>query len=109
MKILITISKNHVEPRFDLVNEVVIARARNGQILGEPRIILLPGASPEEICSLVIKEDVSVVICGGIEEVHYQYLIWKKVKVFDSIIGPYEQALKLVLSDKLEAGTILPG
>ena len=109
MKILIPISKNYVEPRFDLANEVVIARVRNGQILGEPRIILLPGATPEEICALVIKEDVSVVICGGIEEVHYQYLTWKKVKVFDSVIGLYEQALKLVLSDKLEAGTILPG
>ena len=109
MKILITISKNHVGPRFDLANEVVIARTRNGQILGEPRIILLPDASPEEICALVIKEDVSVVICGGIEEIHYQYLIWKKVNVIDSIIGPYEQALKLVVSDELEVGTILPG
>jgi len=109
MKILITISKNHVEPRFDLSSEIVIASARDGQILGEPRIILLPGASSEEICALVIKEDVSVVICGGIEEVHYQYLTWKKVKVIDSIIGPYEQALNLALSDKLEAGTILPG
>jgi predicted Fe-Mo cluster-binding NifX family protein len=109
MKILITTSKNHVEPRFDLSSEIVIASARDGQILGEPRIILLPGASSEEICALVIKEDVSVVICGGIEEVHYQYLTWKKVKVIDSIIGPYEQALNLALSDKLEAGAILPG
>ena len=109
MKILITISKNHVEPRFDLASEVIIVRAHKGQMIGEPRIILLPGATPEEICAFIIKEDVTIVICGGIEEVHYQYLMWKKIKVFDNIIGPYEQALKLILSDKLDAGTILPG
>lgn len=92
-----------------MANEVIIVRAHKGQLIGEPRIILLPGATPEEICALIIKEDASVVICGGIEEVHYQYLTWKKVKVFDNIIGLHEQALKLVLSDKLKIDTILPG
>lgn len=107
MKILITIVGSDVAPRFDLVMEVIVFHVEDGKVLGEPRTILLPGASAEELCSLIIKEDISLVITGGIEDVHYQYLTWKKVQVIDGIIGPYGKALESVLAGELERNQIL--
>jgi len=103
------VRKNDLAPRFDLATEVLIAQAEEGKIRGEPRIILLPRTSGEELCGLIMKEDIATVICGGIEETHYQYLVWKKIQVVEGIIGPCEEALRLFLSGGLKPGTILPG
>jgi predicted Fe-Mo cluster-binding NifX family protein len=109
MKILITIQKNEVSPRFDQTSEILITESGDEKNPAAPRIILLPGISGEDICSLAIKEGISLVICGGIEETHYQYLKWKKIKVIDRVIGPYEQALHFAKTNKLKPGIILPG
>ncbi len=65
--------------------------------------------SAEELCNLIIKENVAILVCGAIEENNYKYLTWKKIKVIDSVIGPYQEALELALENKLEGNTILPG
>jgi predicted Fe-Mo cluster-binding NifX family protein len=109
MKILVTIQKDEVAPRFDQSSEILITETEAGKITGEPRIILLPGTSGEDICGIAIKENISLVICGGIEETHYQYLKWKKIKVVDGVIGPYEQALNFARAQNLKPGVILPG
>lgn len=109
MKILTTIQNEAVAPRFDLTPEIVITEIEGGEVFREPRIILVPGISGEDICGLAIKENVALVICGGIEDAHYQYLKWKKIKVIDRIIGPYAEALQLLIGDKLKPGRILPG
>jgi predicted Fe-Mo cluster-binding NifX family protein len=107
MKILITITGDDVAPRFDLTTEVLVANAENGQLYGNTRNFLLPRPSTEELCSLILKENVTVVVCGGIEEEHYSYLQWKKIEVIDGIIGPYAAALKLSLTGNLKTGVIL--
>ena len=109
MKILITIKANEVAPRFDLASEILISETGENKIPTEPRIILLPGTSGEDICALATRENISLVICGGIEDTHYQYLKWKKIKVVDGVIGPYEQALNFAVAHNLEPGTVLPG
>ena len=109
MKILVTIEKNDVAPRFDQTSEILITETDGEKVTGNPRIILLPGTSGEDICGLAIKENISLVICGGIEETHYEYLRWKKIKVVDGVIGPYEQALDFALANNLKPGAILPG
>ena len=109
MKILITIRKNSVAPRFDLTTEALIALCEDRQILGKPRTILMTRPSAEELCALIIKENINTVICNGIEESHLQYLTWKKMRVIDSVVGPYTEALKAVTGGFLQSGTILPG
>ena len=104
MKILITVTEKDVAPRFDLANEIVVAKSEDGKISGRPRTILLPRPSAEELCGLILKEGVSLVVCGGIEENHCSYLTWKKVKVIDSVIGPYQDALIAACN-----GDLLPG
>jgi len=109
MKILITIQKENVASRFDLASEILVADVSEQQEAGQPRIILLPGPGGESLCGLAIKENVSVVICNGIEETHYEYLVWKKILVIDRIIGPWKQALDLAAQGGLKNGSILPG
>lgn len=109
LTLLVPLLGETVAPRFDLAREVLIARVRKGRLSGEPRVVLLPGPSAEEMCRLILGEHVTHVVCGGIEEVHYQYLTWKKVEVVDRVIGNWEGALRLLLSSELRAGTIVPG
>jgi predicted Fe-Mo cluster-binding NifX family protein len=107
MKILITLQNNDIAPRFDMTTEVLIARISKEKISGEPRIILLPGPASDELCSLAIKEEVTLVICGGIEDAHFQYLNWKKIEVIDRIIGPAEEVLALAIAKTLQPGAII--
>ncbi len=107
VRLLVPLLGEVVAPRFDLATEVLIARAREGRLVGEPRIVLLPGPSADELCSLVVQESVTDVICGGIEDAHYQYLAWKKVRVVDRVIGSWEGVLRLFLADGLSPGTIV--
>jgi hypothetical protein len=58
---------------------------------------------------MILTEGITMVICGGIEEEYFQYLTWKKVRVIDSVIGPYDRALEFARGGKLEPGAILSG
>lgn len=109
MRILITIQNKSVAPRFDLTTEVVIALCEGHTIIGKPRTILMTRPSSEELCALIIKENINTVVCNGIEESHLQYLTWKRMKVIHSVVGPYSQALKALTGGFLRSGTILEG
>lgn len=106
-KVLITIDGEEVASRFDLCSEVWLGRmTREGEIRNE-RILVLPKASPDELCQLILTENISILICGGIESEYYEYLIWKKIKVFDSVIGNYQDALQALMHGHLNQGSIL--
>ncbi len=108
MKVLLTIWYEDVAPRFDLASEVLMAQVdtSSGEIR-EEKTLVLPSTSAEELCRFILSEGVELVVCGGIENEYYQFLIWKNVKVIDSIIGRYDKALELVASGGLEPGAIL--
>jgi predicted Fe-Mo cluster-binding NifX family protein len=103
-KILIPLSGDDVAPRFDLAPEAFVAVIRSDGSLTEERTIILPEASAEALCHLVLAEKVDLVVCCGIEDEYYQYLKWKKVRVIDSEMGPYPKVL-----DKVARGTISNG
>jgi len=106
-RILIPLYKGEVAPRFDLALEALIVSCGEEGPGAEERVVVLPHASAEEMCNLILTEKVDTVICGGIAEEHYQYLLWKKVRVLDSVIGPYDVALKRFLEGRLKQGEIL--
>jgi predicted Fe-Mo cluster-binding NifX family protein len=108
-KIMIAIAHDDVAPRFDLAVEAVIAEAENGAVADEPRLLLLSEPSGDEMCALAVRESVDTVICGGIDDVHYEYLAWKKIGVIDGVIGPYQEAIESLLDGRLAAGDVLPG
>ncbi|MCP3887651.1 MAG: hypothetical protein GY702_02100 [Desulfobulbaceae bacterium] len=109
MKIMMTTRGDFISPRFDMSSEVIIATCYDQQLLEEPHSLILSNVSAELICDLVLKEKISALVCGGIKEEHYQFLIWKKIEVFDYVIGPHAEVLKLVMDNSLTSGTILPG
>lgn len=109
MKILITVRGDFVSPRFDMSSEVLIAACYDGQLLEEPRSLILSETSAEIICDLALREDIKVVICGGIEEQHHQFLTWKKITVFDSVIGPHDKVLELAMNNIITPGVALQG
>ena len=109
MKILLVLQGAWIAPRFDLATEVLVVQTDDkGSLAGEPREILLPGPSAEELCSLILKEGITHVVCGGIEEGHYQYLTWKGLKVIDNIIGTGKEVVRHFLAKgELDPGTVI--
>jgi predicted Fe-Mo cluster-binding NifX family protein len=97
-KFLIPLFEDQVAPRFDLATEVFIVTIGTDEQITEKRTVVLPRASAEDLCHLILMEKIDTVICGGIEDEYYQFLKWKKVSVFDSVMGSYEEAVKFSIS-----------
>jgi len=107
-KILIPIATDDVAPRFDLATEVlIITVSSKSNEVEEERTIVLPRASAEKLCHLILTEHIHVVICGAIEDEFYQFLRWKQVIVFDAVIATWQDAFDGFLEDRLAPGDIL--
>jgi predicted Fe-Mo cluster-binding NifX family protein len=106
-KILMPIEGEEIAPRFDLATEVWLGWINDQGELSKESILVLPQASAEDLCQLILNEGVEVVICGGIENEYYEYLCWKKITVYDSVIALYSQALRAVVDGRLHSGAIL--
>jgi predicted Fe-Mo cluster-binding NifX family protein len=106
-KILIPFHENVVAPRFDLATEALIVSGIGKDGSWDKRMVVLPRASADQLCHLIITEGVKIVICSGIEDDYYQYLIWKRIEVIDSVIGSSEAALKRFFEGTLNPGEIL--
>jgi len=109
-KLLIPLYDNDVAPRFDLATEVCIVnivRRPDGTSRADEKVVVLPEASADELCQLIIADGMDAVICSAIEEEYHQYLTWKKVAVFDNVLGPVDKVLQRFLEGDLESGSIL--
>ena len=106
-KLLIPIQGDYVAPRFDLATEILIAHFHQGKLIEEPRTIIMERPSDEGLCQMIVEEHITDVICGGIEELHYNFLVWKKVEVMDGVIAPWQMVLAKMLSGKLRQGEII--
>ncbi|WP_415719401.1 NifB/NifX family molybdenum-iron cluster-binding protein [Maridesulfovibrio sp.] len=102
-KIMIPLHNDEVAPRFDLATDVLLAKFNSAGEISE-RIIVLPQASADDLCSLATSDSTDAVICGGIDDEHYQYLKWKGIEVFDGVIGPIIKVLRTYKSGKLTSG-----
>ncbi len=56
---------------------------------------------------MVVKENITDLVCGGIEELHYNFLVWKKVKILDGVIGDWLSVMDRAISGTLSQGEIL--
>jgi len=107
-KLMMPVQGDFIAQRFDLATEIIIIRFEHGMTMGEPKTIIMEKPSDEELCQMVVETNITDIVCGGIEELHYNFLIWKKVKVIDGIIGDWRTALDLAINDQLNARTIIP-
>ena len=106
-KILIPLHENDVAPRFDLATEVLIVTGIGKVGSMAKRMVVLPRASADQLCHLIITEGIHTVICSGIEDDYYQYLTWKRIKVIDSVIGSSQSALMRFIEGTLKPGDIM--
>lgn len=106
-KILIPLFRDEVAPRFDLAGEaLIVAVSEDGAEEGRQNLVL-PHASADDLCDLVLTRDIDTVICGGIEEEYYHYLRWKRVNVLDAVAGTAQDALSRFLAGRLKSGDML--
>ena len=103
-KILIPLYEDDIAPRFDLATEALIVTGLDHPGSIRKKMVVLPCASAEKLCQLIISEGVRTVVCSAIEDDYYQYLTWKKIDVLDSVIGSSQAAI-----DRLVAGNLNPG
>jgi predicted Fe-Mo cluster-binding NifX family protein len=106
-RILIPLYADQVAPRFDLATEVSIVSIPDDGRPVEKKTVVLPRASAEQLCHLILLEKIGTVVCGGIEDEYYQYLKWKNVNVLDSVIGSCKKVIKQLESGTLCAGEII--
>lgn len=106
-KIIIPLFQEEIAPRFDLSTEVLIFLLSKGNIVEEKKTIVLPRSSADELCHLILSENINTLICGAIEEEYYQFLKWKKINIFDSIAGKWTVALRRWQENQLHCNDIL--
>lgn len=104
-KILIPIQGDYVAQRFDLATELILAFEKDGILLEDPHNILMEKPSDEELCQLIISETITDLVCGGIDEAHYTFLLWKKITIFDAVIADWQTALNKAVNKTLKANT----
>ncbi len=101
-RLIVVIQDRRVAPRFDLAMEVYLALEDSNA----GKTLILGQTSGEKLCHLIVGSELAEVVCGGIEDEHYQYLTWKKVRVIDSVIGPLEWVLERWREGRLQSGDI---
>lgn len=106
-KMMVLIQGDFVAPRFDLATEILIVRFEKGDVVGEPKMIIMERSSDEALCQMAVEENITNIICGGIEEVHFNFLVWKKVVVLDAVIGSWRMAMEKGVAGTLRQGEIL--
>lgn len=106
-KILIPLYGREVAPRFDLAAEAVLVTLGTDLRDRQEKLVVLPQVSAEKLCHMILTEGIDTVICGGIEEEYYQYLTWKRITVYDGVIGPWEKALERLVGGGLRSGDII--
>lgn len=107
IRILVPLLGDDIAPRFDLAPEAYIAAIDDELNLQEEKTIVLSEASAETLCRMILDERITMVICNGIDDEYYQYLMWKKVTVIDSVMGPCAKAVDLAVKGALSSGSIL--
>jgi predicted Fe-Mo cluster-binding NifX family protein len=106
-KILVTLYRDEVAPRFDLCSEVLLVTVDATGHEVRRQDLVLAHSSADDLCDLILDREVSVVITGGIEEEHYHYLRWKRIEVIDAVAGLAADALGRFLKGELSSGDIL--
>ena len=106
-KILIPLHGDELSPRFDQASEVWLGRLDAQGCVLEARTVVLPQASAEDLCHLVVTEGVARVVCNGIDQDHFDYLRWKRVVVTDGVMGALHDVIACLGQGGPESGTNL--
>lgn len=102
MNIAIPVYEGRVMPRFGCTRQLVIARIEDGQI-AEQKQISLTNELFRELPTILIREQVTLMICGGIHPRFQHLLHQQQIEVLWGIRGEWSQVVQAYLE-----GTLLP-
>ncbi|BBD08010.1 NifB/NifX family molybdenum-iron cluster-binding protein [Desulfovibrio ferrophilus] len=105
-KALVTLDLDHVASRFDLTAEVWIGQV-GPDSSPKGKTLVLSSASADELCKLILTEKAEIVVTGAIEYKFYDYLEWKGVTVYDSVVGHLDAVVEALDAETLTQGDIL--
>jgi hypothetical protein len=106
-RILITVARDEVAPRFDLTTEALLLNISDAGDVVSRKSFLLAHASGDELCDLALSRDIGTIVCGGIEDEYYHYLRWKRIDIIDSVMGPLDLVVSKLAAGLLKSGDIL--
>lgn len=105
---LVTVCRDEVALRFDTAAEAILLSQpdRPGT---EPEIkhLVLAHASSEDLCDLILRMGVRLVVCGAVEEDYCRYLKWKRVEMISDVSGPLDTVLARLAAGELRTGDML--
>ena len=106
---LVALCRNEISPRFDMTAEALIVPLTPEEAGRETerKHLVLAHVSSEELCDVITRAGVSVVVCGGIEEDYYHYLRWKRIDVISNVMGSIEEVLPRLVKGELKPGDCL--
>ncbi|WP_353115621.1 dinitrogenase iron-molybdenum cofactor biosynthesis protein [Nitratidesulfovibrio sp.] len=107
--VLVALHRDAVAPRFDRATEAWLGRIDSEGGLARSRTMVLAKASAEELCRIILTENVAIVVCCGIEQEFYDYLTWKRITVLDGVVGGRDAVIGALLAGTLKADAVLGG
>ena len=106
-KTAIPVQGDEIISRFDLATEVLILQTEGHSEIQDKKSILLSRSSPEELCHILLAENVATLICGAIEDEYYEFLKWKGMEIFDGVAGDWSRVFVRWQTNQLSPGDIL--
>lgn len=106
-RVLITIAKDEIAPRFDLTTEALLMTITESGDIMRRKSFLLARASGDELCDLALSRDIGTIVCGAIEDEYYHYLRLKRIEIIDFVAGPLEDVVARLAANELHVGDIL--
>jgi len=102
MNIAIPVYENRVMPRFGCTRQLVIACIQRNEIV-EQKQLTLTNESFGELPAILVSEQVTLMICGGIHPRFQHLLHQQQIEVAWGVRGEWRQAVQAYLAGTLQS------
>jgi len=96
---------SRVSPRFDCAPAMVLATVEDGRIVAR-ETARVDESNPLARINWLCRRGVQAVICGGLSRFSMRMMMDRGIRVFPWVTGDAEDALRLYLGDRLQAGSM---
>ena len=109
MIVAIALFSSRISPRFDCAPAMLLATVKDGRIVAR-QTVQAQEVNPLARINWLSRQGVQAVICGGLSRFSMRMLLDRGMEVFPWVSGDAEDALRLFLDGRLQAGTMIgPG
>jgi len=108
MSIAIPLFEKRISPYFDYAPALLLVRVEAGTVIGRQETAIA-GWDVRQRIAYVKKNDVQLLICGGITNQVHAQIKGAGIQVIPWVSGEADKAIALYLKGRLEAGAMLCG